>query len=296
MSDNAAQIRAEILADGVSGLADRYAGWILDVWGTIYDGGAVFEGARDVLEQLAARNIPVAIMSNSPRQPDVVEERLTGLGVVRELYSVVITSGGEARRYLSGGVDAFHAGLGPRVHTFAPERFGDILPGTRFTLVDDLSEADWILNAGPAGEFDQVEAYEERLAAGAGLGLPMICANPDLAVYDQGKLKVHAGALAARYEGLGGTVRYHGKPHAPVFLRAAELMGVPGDRLIMVGDNRDTDIAGAAAAGMASLLLADGIHHERLLSERGDLDRAQLDAFLSEAGAMPTHVAARLSW
>ncbi|MDF1792410.1 MAG: TIGR01459 family HAD-type hydrolase [Thalassobaculaceae bacterium] len=295
MPENAAPIRAELLADGVSGLADRYEGWILDVWGTIYDGGAVFEGARAVLQHLAARGVPVAIMSNSPRQPAVVEDRLTGLGVARDLYSVVITSGGEARRYLTRGTDDFHARLGAVVYTFAPERFGDILPGTRFTLTDSLEEADWILNAGPAGEFDQVDVYEDRLAAGVARGVPMICANPDLAVYDQGRLKVHAGALAARYEALGGVVRYHGKPHAPVFLRAADLLGLPRDRLIMVGDNRDTDIAGAEAAGMASLLLADGIHHERLLKD-GALDRAALGAFLAEPGAAPTHVAARLSW
>lgn len=295
MTQNAAEIRAEILADGVSAIADKYDGWIFDVWGTIYDGGAVFPGARDVLENLGARGVPVAIMSNSPRQTAVVEERLTGLGVARDLYKVVITSGGEARRYLTEGLDAFHAGLGGRVYTFAPERFGDILPGTRFTLVDRLEEADWILNAGPAGEFDQVELYEDRLAAAAERGLGMICANPDLAVYDQGRLKMHAGSMAARYEALGGSVHYHGKPHAPVFLRAAELLGVPGGRLIMVGDNRNTDIAGAAAAGMASLLLADGIHHESLLRD-GHLDRAGLQAFLAEPGAMPTYVAARLTW
>ena len=66
-------------------------------------------------------------------------------------------------------------------------------------------------------------------------------------------------------------------------------------RLIMVGDNRNTDIAGAQAAGMASLLLADGIHHEQLLRD-GELDRAGLEAFLAEPGATPTHVAARLTW
>ncbi|MCR9071558.1 MAG: TIGR01459 family HAD-type hydrolase [Alphaproteobacteria bacterium] len=286
---------AEVLNEGVAGLAGRYDGWILDVWGTIYDGGAVFEGARSVLEALVARGIPVAIMSNSPRQAMVVEERLSGLGLSADLYSVVITSGGETRRHLIDGLDAFHAGLGDRVHTFAPDRFGDILPGTRFALVDDLSDADWILNAGPAGDFDQVDVYEDRLAAAAARDLPMVCANPDLAVYDQGRRKIHAGALAARYEALGGSVRYHGKPHVPVFVRAAELLQLPLERLIMVGDNRDTDIAGAEAAGMASLLLADGIHHERLLKGT-DLDISALESFLAEPGAVPTHVAARLSW
>ncbi len=286
---------AEILADGVAALADRYDAWILDVWGTIYDGGSVFDGARVVMERLAERGIPVAVLSNSPRQPSIVQDRLTSLGLDQSLYSTIITSGGETRRHLLEGADAFHAELGTRVYTFAPERFGDILPGTRFTLVDGIDEADWILNAGLAREFDPVDLYEDRLAAGAARGLAMICANPDHAVYELGRLKLHAGSLAARYEALGGRVRYHGKPHAPVFHRVAQVLDRPRDRLLMVGDNRDTDVAGAAAAGIASLLLADGIHHERLLSG-AELDRAALDAFLAQPGPMPTHVAARLSW
>jgi len=285
----------DILAGGVAALADRYDGWILDVWGTIYDGGSVFEGARVAMEELARRGTPVAVLSNSPRQPAIVQERLTGLGLAKDLYTVIITSGGETRRHLLDGSDAVHAGLGENVYTFAPERFGDILPGTGFTRVDEVAQADWILNAGLAKEFDPVDIYEERLATGAARGLAMVCANPDHAVYELGRLKLHAGSLAARYEALGGKVHYHGKPHAPVFRRAAEVLGLPVDRLLMVGDNRDTDIAGAAAAGMASLLLADGIHHERLLAD-GALDTTALRAFLAEPGAQPTHAAARLSW
>lgn len=286
---------AEILTQGVAALADRYEGWILDVWGTIYDGGSVFDGARDVMERLAARGVPVVVLSNSPRQPGVVADRLTGLGLSPDLYTDIVTSGGEARRHLMDGLDGFHAALGDRVYTFAPERFADILPGTRFAVVDSLAEAQWILNAGLAREYDTTDMYEDRLAEGAARDLPMVCANPDYLVFELGRRKLHAGALAARYEALGGPVYYHGKPHAPVFTRVAEILGLRPERLLMVGDNRDTDIAGALAAGMGSLLLADGIHHERLMRD-GALDTGALAAFLAEAGAAPDHVADRLAW
>ncbi|MCR9077306.1 MAG: HAD hydrolase-like protein, partial [bacterium] len=88
---------------------------------------------------------------------------------------------------------------------------------------------------------------------------------------------------------------YHGKPHAPVFHRVSELLGTPIDRLLMVGDNRATDIAGAAASGAGSLLLADGIHHERLL-RNGTLDETALAAFLAEDGPVPDYVSTRLIW
>lgn len=285
----------DILNDGVSVLADRYDGWILDVWGTIYDGGSVFEGALAVLRNLTHRGLPVAILSNSPRLPSVVGDRLTGLGVSADLYTTIVTSGGEAHRHLRDGIDGFHAGLGARVHTFAPDRFADILPGTRFTLVDRIADADWILNAGTAGDFDAVAVYEDRLVEAAELGLVMICANPDHAVYELGRLKLHAGALAARYEALGGRVHYHGKPHAPVFERVSQVLGISPDRLLMVGDNLATDIAGAAAAGTGSLLLADGIHQDRLMRD-GRLDPAALKSVLAGSAVRPDYAATRLTW
>src|SRR3546814_2417348 len=92
----------------------------------------------------------------------------------------------------------------------------------------------------------------------------MLCANPDRVVIDRGLMKMHAGAMADRYEALGGRVHYHGKPHAPVFRRSVDSLGVAPARVLVVGDNRATDVAGAVAAGLDSLLLAEGVHHEEI--------------------------------
>lgn len=290
-----AAMSATTVIDGVEQVADLYDGWIFDVWGTLYDGGVVFPEALGVLRRLAERGAAVAVLSNSPRLEGVVAERLDGLGIDRELYRAVVTSGGESHRHLIERPDPFHAGLGPKVHTFAPTRFADILPGTGFELVSDLAAADWLLNAGTEEPFDTVALYEDRLRQGVDLGLPMLCANPDHAVFDRGVRRIHAGALAARYAELGGDVHYHGKPYAPVFQRSLELLGTALKRTVMVGDNRATDIAGAAAMGMDSILLADGMHRDRLLVD-DRLDGVRLDAFLDEKGAAPRWVDARLRW
>lgn len=286
---------ATTVIDGVEQVADLYDGWIFDIWGTLYDGGVVFPEALEVLRRLAERNASVVVLSNSPRLEAVVAERLDGLGIDRDFYRAVVTSGGESHRQLIERADPFHATLGPKVHTFAPTRFADILPGTNFELVADLAAADWLLNAGTEQPFDTVEVYEDRLRQGADLGLPMLCANPDHAVFDQGVRRIHAGALAARYAELGGSVHYHGKPHTPVFRRCLETLGTEPGRTVMVGDNRATDIAGAVAIEMDSILLADGMHRDRLLA--GDrLDRVRLDAFLDEQAAVPRWVDTRLRW
>ena len=70
---------------------------------------------------------------------------------------------------------------------------------------------------------------------------------------------------------------------------------VPGERVLVVGDNRATDIAGAAAAGLDSLLLADGVHRDELLVE-GRLSDDRAKAFLATSGPSPRWVAERLTW
>ena len=281
--------------DGLAAIADRYDGFVFDVWGTLYDGGAAYPQAVAVLQRLAAAGKAVVVLSNSPRPAAVVAGRLDGIGIPAALYREVITSGGECHRYLRDRPDAFHAGLGPLAFGFDPGRFAHILPGTGFEPTPALEAADWILNAGPRSGLDTVADYEAALARGAERGLAMICANPDKVVYEQGVKMIHAGALAQRYEELGGRVHYHGKPHAPVFARSIEVLGARPDRVLVVGDNRATDVAGAAAAGLDSLMLADGVHCDDLLVDGGLVDE-RLRAFLAVPGPQPRWVADRLGW
>ncbi len=118
--------------DGLAAIADRYDGYVIDVWGTLYDGGEVFPPALEVLRALAEAGKAVVILSNSPRLPSVVAGRLERIGLGADLYREIITSGGESHRHLRDRADALHDGLGPMAYGFAPSRFTDILPGTGF--------------------------------------------------------------------------------------------------------------------------------------------------------------------
>ena len=48
-------------------------------------------------------------------------------------------------------------------------------------------------------------------------GLPLLCANPDLLVHRGGVEEICAGAIAERYDSLGGRTVYHGKPHVKIY-------------------------------------------------------------------------------
>ena len=287
--------------DSFAALAPRYDGFIFDVWGTLYGGGPVFDGARVVLERLADLGKPVVVLSNAPRSSETVAKRLDPLGIPSTLYRAIVTSGSETRRALIECGDADHAALGAVCHAFGPDRAAEILPGTRFRDGAPLSDADWILNAAPDEADNTVEDYRDRLNVGVERNLVMVCANPDVHVVDKGRKLICAGALAAAYEQLGGRVVYHGKPHRPVFDRAVEALKLKGSeadgpRVLVVGDNRATDIKGAAAAGLDSLLLAEGIDADVLLTADGRLDESLLKAFADIPGPDPGWVAPRLEW
>jgi len=278
-------------------IAERYEGFIFDIWGTLYGGGPIFPGAFEVLEKLAEAGRPVVVLSNAPRVPQVVVDRFDRLGLPAEFYRDIVTSGGEARRCLLDAGDLVHGALGARCLNLGPGRFQDLLPGTRFETVAEVTDADWVLAAGPEGIDDTIDAYEAVLRQAAERDLPLLCANPDIEVVDKGKRNMCAGAMAARYGELGGTVIAHGKPHAPVFERCLEILELPKERVLVVGDNRETDIAGAEALGIDRLLLADGIDAPKLLDgPDGRLAADKLAAFQAVPGPVATWVASRLTW
>jgi ribonucleotide monophosphatase NagD (HAD superfamily) len=68
-------------------------------------------------------------------------------------------------------------------------------------------------------------------------------------------------------------------------------------RILAIGDSLRTDIAGAAGAGIDSLLIAGGIHADEF-GLRGEEapDLRRVEAALREGGYEPVGVAWRLCW
>ncbi len=81
------------ILDGVSSLADRYDGFILDIWGVLHDGRRPDPGVAEALGGLKARGKRIALLSNAPRRSHVVDAMLTGMGLDRALWDATITSG-----------------------------------------------------------------------------------------------------------------------------------------------------------------------------------------------------------
>ncbi len=285
---------------GVSTLAPRYDGYILDLWGVIHDGVAPLPGAVDCLNSLVEAGKRIALLSNAPRRADDVARRITQIGVPEDTYHHVMSSGEEAWQYLRRRDDPFYATLGRRCLHICSDRDLEIRDGLDLEFFDQAEWADFILNTGPAEWDDTIEDYAPLLRRCLERRLPMVCANPDLVVMHGAKLALCAGALAQFYEEQGGRVRWHGKPHRSVYDRCLGLLSV-GDRsrILAVGDSLRTDIAGAAAAGIDSLFVAGGIHAKEFgLGEEseGTPDLTRVEAALTLGGHHPVAVAARFCW
>ena len=60
---------------GLSEIAERYDGFIVDLWGVLHDGVRAFPPAVDCLERLRERGKRVLILSNAPRRAEAVAAR-----------------------------------------------------------------------------------------------------------------------------------------------------------------------------------------------------------------------------
>jgi HAD superfamily hydrolase (TIGR01459 family) len=283
---------------GFAPLAERYDGFILDLWGVIHDGVNAFPHAVDCLVQLRATGKRTLLLSNVPRPNDAAQAMMRRMGIPDDLYTDILTSGEAVRRALQNPPDLWWAELGQSVFHLGPERDSGVLEGLALTKVAEPGEANFVLNTGPDDHRNPTDLaeFEELLQDCARHRLPMICANPDLHVIRGGVRVLCAGALAVRYQELGGDVRSICKPDPTIYQPVLQLLDRPVDRVLAVGDALHTDIAGAAAIDVASCWVLSGIHGEALATEAGPFDLAMAEAAAEAAGVAPIATIPRFAW
>ena len=284
--------------DGFAPLAARYDGFILDLWGVIHDGVTAFPHAVTCLRQLAAAGKRTLLLSNVPRPNAAVRTMMRGMGIGDDLYTHILTSGEAVRRALADPPDLWWAELGRRVFHLGPARDRPVLEGLAYTPVATPAEADFVLNTGPDDHTNPTDlaAFEPVLAECARHRLKMICANPDLEVIRGGVRVLCAGALALRYQALGGDVRSLGKPDPAIYQPVLVTLGLPPGRVLAVGDSLRTDIAGAAGVALDSCWVLGGLHGAALLGADGSADPARVEAEAALAGLAPVAALPRFAW
>ncbi len=265
-------------------IVDRYSVILCDVWGVVHNGVRVFRTAAAALRRARSRGLTVVLVTNAPRPHGPIEQQLDRLGVDRDAWDRVVTSGDVTRALIqSGPSQIFHLG---------PERDVSLYEGLNVSLeMEDAADA-----VVCTGFFDDVtetpEDYADMLARFHRRGLPFVCANPDIVVERGERLIWCAGALARDYTALGGKTLIAGKPHRPIYLealsQASKLMGrtAQPSETLAIGDGVATDVAGARENGIDMLYISGGIH-ARDYGDVHDPDPKRLAAFLASHDSTP---------
>jgi HAD superfamily hydrolase (TIGR01459 family) len=286
------------LLSGVGALIDAYDAVIIDLWGVVHDGVKLYPGVADCLEKIAETGKPYAMLTNAPRRADAIALSMADMGLPPALYPIIMSSGEAAWLGLRERHEAFFDGVGDRCLHIGPERDRNLFDGQTLEIVDEIADADLIVNTGPWEDDETVADYAPTLDRGAERDIPMICANPDLEVIRGGKRIICAGALAQYYEEKGGRVLCYGKPYPPIYETCLRMIGDPApDRVLAIGDSLRTDIAGAAAMGMDSVLVVGGIHGEEFAINGPAAEaEARIAAKCQEQGLAPIAAVANLAW
>jgi HAD superfamily hydrolase (TIGR01459 family) len=239
-------------------LSTRYPVWFCDIWGVVHNGVTPYQPACNALTEHRRNGGVVILVTNAPRVSKDVIRHLTHLGVPRESYDHVVTSGDATRTLLTDHARKKAYYIGPPYDT-------SLFEGLDVAQVA-LAEAHAALCVGLVDDaVESPDDYAELLADMKSLQLPMICANPDKIVRKGDRLQFCAGALAEKYAGMGGQVLMAGKPFPPIYelarFKASELSGhdIPVSDILAIGDGPETDIKGAADNGFDVVLIADGV-------------------------------------
>lgn len=254
----------QIIAE-FSEISGQYDAVFCDLWGCVHDGVKVFPAAVAALQAYRARGGIVVLVTNSPRPKPSVAAQLERLGMPRDAWDEIATSGDAAQFGLVSGAvgkKVYHIGA-VKDGSFFTEVAAD-LPQVAVDRVP-LAEAEGIVCTGLVDDRTETpEDYRGVLMLAREAGLTMLCANPDIVVDMGHERRYCAGALAQLYEEIGGTALYFGKPHPPIYdLARRRLAGLvsdlPDSRILCIGDGIATDIQGASGEGLDALFITGGL-------------------------------------
>jgi HAD superfamily hydrolase (TIGR01459 family) len=284
-------------------LSGRYDAVFCDLWGCLHNGKAAYPAAVAALQSFRKAGGKVVLLTNAPRPKFSVVKQLQGLKVPRDAWDIVATSGDAAQMgMLSGAVGQMVHHIGaPKDEVFFTD-FADDLRDYALTRPVihrvPLAEAQGIVCTGLKDDLTETpDDYRASLLMARTLGLPMLCANPDIVV-DLGDKRLYcAGALAQAYEEMGGTALYFGKPHPPIYDLARRRLsesGVSDPQILCIGDGIATDIRGGMGEGLDTLFITGGLAAEEFGTDVENPDQTLLDTWLVAQQMSPTFAMGRL--
>ncbi len=239
----------------MSDLVEGYEAALFDLDGVVYLGPEAVPGAAEGIDELRARGTQIGyVTNNAGRRPEVVVEHLNSLGVSASLADVV-TSAQASAKMLADELPA-----GAKVLICGAQALADEVESVGLVPV-------WELDDEPAAV---VQGYDPQMswprldAAGHAIqrGALWFATNTDSTRPTNLGLVPGAGTqIDAIRHVVSVSPKVAGKPYPPLLEETMRRMDT--QKCIFVGDRIDTDITGAVAVGIDSLMVFTGAHGVR---------------------------------
>ena len=245
-------------------LIDRYSVILFDAYGVLAGSKSVVPGAPEAIDRLNDLSKPYYVLTNDASAlPETTATRYARMGLSIDVDRIITSGSLLTRHFQESGLTGSRCvvlGTDDSV-SYVDAAGGDVVSYVQEfdTLV--LGDQSWphfleTANGVLTALFNKIDE---------GRGVSLILPNPDL-IYPDGDgfgfasgtaAMMFESALALRYPGRSD-LRFTrlGKPHAAMFEEALRRSGTMD--MVMIGDTPETDIRGANAFGIASVLVETG--------------------------------------
>jgi glycerol-1-phosphatase len=233
-------------------LLQQFDGLLLDLDGVVYLGSEPVPGAVSALERVQSDGNPVGYLTNNAsRSATMVADQLTALGITCRPDQVV-TAGEVAAEWLLN-----RWGPGAAVLVVGGDGLKEAVANCGLRVVARAADEPTAVVQGFGPDVGWRELAEASIAVRN--GVYWVATNLDLTLPTPSGEALGNGALVTAVATAAGRQpdQVIGKPQPTIFQAAQGRWHLV--RPLVVGDRLDTDIAGARAAGLASLLVLTGV-------------------------------------
>ena len=276
--------------DSIDDIIDKYAVYIIDVYGVIYDGINLMSPGLSAIYKLMQKGKKITFLSNSSRPSDALRFSLLNVSDNEEEREVLtktpMCTGGDF--FLEYVIKNFSKGGNRKIFLYGEGRTHPVIEKMqRILIANGMEEMDITSDITKAGHFmlflpfilgDKQDA-KIRMCLRESLenSLPFLCPNPDFsAPHGKGRIRT-PGYYGNLYEEMGGEVIFFGKPYEDIYSYALNklfnkdldfdvLSAINKKTTLMIGDSLGNDVLGAYNVGIDSLFIgrANTIPESRL--------------------------------
>ncbi|HGC9104645.1 TPA: TIGR01457 family HAD-type hydrolase [Streptococcus agalactiae] len=225
-----------------------YKGYLIDLDGTIYKGKSRIPAGERFIERLQEKGIPyMLVTNNTTRTPESVQEMLRGFNVETPLETIYTAT--------MATVDYMNdMNRGKTAYVIGEEGLKKAISDAGY--VEDTKNPAYVVVG-----LDWNVTYDKLATATLAIqnGALFIGTNPDLNIPTERGLLPGAGSLNALLEAATRIKPvFIGKPNAIIMNKALEILNIPRNQAVMVGDNYLTDIMAGINNDIDTLLVTTG--------------------------------------